>query len=198
MALRRLKRLRNEISGNFDAGESAELVGFKYDAAATANMPSNSTSDLTAQLWTSNRPIVIKQYTVEVTTTVPSMLFQWYCEEADASICSNWDYADGDFSVSPSSIFRAGLKKKRMVSGGYVGKTDSEDYSAWSNVHLMTFKAKGYYSKRHKEWRWTVPPIVLSSNKKDRFGISIANITMGSNDRSYIASIQFNDWYTIT
>lgn len=200
--MRRLKRLRTEISSNFDSQESAKLIGFNYDAAAVGNMPSNSTSDLSAEDWNSNRPIVIKQYKVEVATTVIAMMWQYYCEKADEPIASNWDFAMGDLGASPSSIFRASLKQKKMISGGYVGKAgpsgESQDYSAFSNVHTLHFKARGYFSKKHKEWRWIVPPIVLSASKKDCFGISVANISSGSNDRSFIASIEFRDWYTIT
>lgn len=202
MAFQRLKRLRTELSGNFDSQESAKLLGFRYDAGATANMPSNSPVDLETQDWVSNRPIVIHQYKIEVQTTVPAMLWQWYCDSEDSDICSNWDFVMGDGTASASSVFRAGLKQKRMVGGGAVGKAgpveSSQDYALWSNVHTLRFKSKGYYSKRHKEYRWKVPPIVLSANKKDTWGVSVANISSGSDNRSFIASMEVQNWHTVT
>lgn len=187
MAFQRLPLMRSEVTGQFDEDEDASLLTIKYSPGVTEqNIPGSGTSaafgdgDLI-----SNKPIVIYDYKVELVTNCITQMWQYYADDDDATNASNWNLASQEFLMS--------LKQHRLT-GGAINATTS---STTMGVHTLSYRAKKYWSKKHKEFRWIRPPIVLSKNKKNMFGLSVHNAS-NLDAQSYYATVTIKRWHVMT
>ena len=190
----RLPLMRSEISSNFDAGETAQLFSLKYDSSAVPQLaPGNNLEDQT-----SSKPIIIYDYKLEFVTDGLAQIYQQYCNY-DATPNEMDGYLDWNLN---SEQFQSSLKQHKLVAGSQTGSADPsigpEHYkvkSTWQKGTLY-YKARGYWSKRLKEWRWNRPPIILSKNRKNYFALMCANVG-NSDDRSYYACITIKNYAQI-
>lgn len=186
MGVSRLKLMRSEISGALDAGESNNIFNLTFDPAHTQLMVPTDAGGPDQGL-TSPKPLAIYSYDMLLASDHLCQAFQFYCDAEDAANASNWDVQNTEFLQS--------LKKHKLAAGA-IGYSGSGSSSQW-HTQNMSFRSRGYWSKKHKEYRWTVPPIILSNNKKNYVGFSVANVS-GSDDRSYYALVTINRWAQFT
>ncbi len=180
--------MRAEISGDLNQGQSAQLMSIKFDPSATENIPGSAAYAPGSEDWKTRSPLIIYDYTVEVVTDVIATLFQYYCRDSDETASSNWDPTDVTFLEN--------LKKYRLMPGSITSGEVSGN--PVGSVTRMSFRAKSYWSKKHREKRWAIPPIVLSKNKKNMIGISLANVSNYHDARSYYGLITVKRWHKMT
>jgi hypothetical protein len=190
--LRRLPFFRTEISAAFDAGESSQIWSIRFNPTATSlNLPGEGAMSLANEDVHSTRPIMIYDYKLEYASDTLCQAFQYYGDTDDLNNLTNWDPTNQEFVQ--------GLKQHRMIAGSinrYVDTTTIPDTIATNSQYdrsVLSYRAKGYYSKKHKEWRWIRPPIVLSNNKGNYFGISLANVGQ-SDDRKFMTTLTIKKW----
>lgn len=192
LSTQRLPLMRSEISTSFNAGESSQLFSIQYDPGQSGDTrlrPGIGSEDLVSSF-----PLAIYDYKVEFATDGLSQVYQTYSNKADSSE-ENATYLD--WSMSSRNFLRS-LKQHKLVAGSQTGSMDTEGInefkvkSLWKTGTLY-YRAKGYWSKRHKEWRWIRPPIIVSKNKKDYFSIMCANVG-NSDDRSFYAVVTIKKW----
>ena len=180
MATQRLPLLRTEISGNFDSGESSQIMSVRYDpnqSGDTRMRPGINMEDLVSSF-----PIVIYDYKFEWVTNTITQGYQWYCDKEEITVGDNWN---------PSSTgFLEALKQHKLTAGTQFESTSDSIYQKGT----LRFKARKYYSRKHRQWKWAIPPIVLSKNKKSAMGFSLANVTTGSNNRTFYATVTVKNW----
>lgn len=186
MGAQRIPLNRSEISGQFDAGESAQIMSIRFDPTFTSpNTPSSgSTTNLGAEDLFTNRPLVINEYKMEVVHDCSTQLFQYYCDDDEITNADNWS--------TTSSEFLQSLKNHKLGAGSI---TQSDATGA------QPVKTTLYYKKkRAPKWlfmktgrKWLRPPIVLSANKKNCFGLSVCNVS-ATDARSYYAFVTIKDW----
>jgi len=163
-------------------------MSVKFDPSSTENIPGSAAYAPGSEDWKTRSPIIIYDYTVEVCTDVVSTIFQYYCRDEQEVPASNWDTTDVTFLEC--------LKKYRLMSGSI---TDGEVAgNPVGTVTRMSFRSKSYWSKKHREKRWAIPPIVLSKNKKNLLGISIANVSNFHDNRSFYGLITIKRWHKMT
>lgn len=198
MTLLRLAGSRNEISSNFDSGESAEIYRIKYDPQITTPYRSGAQMQADGSAET-GQPLKIYSYDFTVATTTLTQMFQTYCDDDDYALCSNWDLASNEFQM--------GLKQNKLVAGSkgrYVTKWDEEligeDYEEGAtNDNLLwkvgTIRFRARWNKRKKEW--TIPPITLSASNKNTVSWNVANV--GATDSAhYYAYLRIRKWKVVT
>ena len=178
----RLPMMRSEISSNFDAGETSQLFSLRYDSSSVPTLaPGNNLEDQV-----SSKPIIIYDYKLEFVTDGIAQIYQQYCNY-DATPDEMTGYLDWNLN---SEQFYSSLKQHKLIAGA-----QTDDASFWQKGTLY-YKAKGYWSKRHKEWRWNRPPIILSKNRKNYFALMCANVS-NSDDRSFYACITIKNYAQI-
>lgn len=188
----RLPLMRAELSSNFDGGETSQIFSIRYDPGQGGD--SRLRPGIGAEDLVSSYPMIIYDYKMEVACDTLCQLYQTYSNYADTAE-ENASYLDWNMS---SRNFLSSLKQHKLIAGHTTGSMDTEgpnEYKekvAWKTGTLY-YRAKGYWSKRHKEWRWTRPPIILSKNKKNYFGLQIANVGQ-STDRSFYATVTIKKW----
>lgn len=182
----RIPLLRSEITGAFDQGESASVLSIMFKPTfSNPNMPSLANPSLGAGALTTNRPIIIYDYKMEVITDVATALYQYYCDDDEvAQGGSNWSTTSEEFALAV---------KQYKISAGNINQNDAIGSPPRKSV--LYYKAKRYWSKKHKQWKWIRPPIVLSSNKKNTFGLSVNNLSTTLDDRSYYAFVSIKNWH---
>lgn len=191
MGLQRIKMLRTVESANFDDNESNVIGSIMYNPSQTYRLiPTEFDDDATL---TTPVPIVIYGYEFEVTTNVLTEMFQTYHDEDDAAVAQAWDPGNMTFlSVCKQDKLVPG--KVTAYSHGVTG-TDITTVADWA-TRTIKFRAKGYWSKKHKEYRWTIPPIVLSHNKQNMISWCITNVE-GLNNKRYYAKLKITNWKQI-
>ena len=184
MAVQRIPLNHHEISGQFDAGESSQIMSIRYDPTySSPNTPgSGSTTDLGAEDLFTNRPMIINDYKMEVIHDCSTQLFQYYCDDDELTQADNWS--------TTSSEFLQHLKQQKLGSGSV---QPSDAIGSRPIKTTLYYKSKRYWSKKHKMYKWIRPPIVLSKNKKNCFGLSICNVSQTDN-RSYYAFVTIKNW----
>lgn len=184
MAVQRIPLLRAEVSGDFDAHESAEIFSLSY--APTYSNPNTPSSGATTTLGVedafTNRPIVINDYKLELITDVTTHMYQYYCDDDEKTSANNWSTTSAEFATH--------LKQHKLAAGNI---RSDDAVGAAPRKNTLYYSSKKYWSKKHKMWKWARPPIVLSKNKKNTFGIAINNATE-LNDRSYYALVTIRNW----
>lgn len=192
MALKRLSLFRNEAKvASFDGQTDDSLLTIKYDpelAGGSRLKPVQNDQDLISAY-----PIMISEYKVTLQGDFPGFLWQYYCDEVDATAASNYDFTN--------YVFTNSLKQYRHLTGSRIASTNStgDVYNSMYSKITLRFKAKSYWSKRHKERRWIVPPIILSGSKNNFFGISVRNLLSAGNiDRTFISLVEMKKWHQIT
>lgn len=192
LSTQRFPLMRSELSGNLDAGESAQIFSLRYDGGLGPSL--NPVTDDEDKI--SSKPIIIYDYKMEVATDGLVQMYQQYCNY-DATPGEMTGYLDWN---TDSEQFKSSLKQHKLVAGSqqayYNPATDTiEDKSQFVKSTLY-YKAKGYWSKRHKEWRWSRPPIILSKNRKNYFALQLANVG-NSDNRSYYALVTIKNYQQI-
>ena len=191
LATNRLPMMRSEISSNFDSGETSTLLSMRYDPGKSGD--ERLKPGLNTEANSSAYPLVIYDYKIEFATDTLATIYQVYC---------NYDETPGELSGytdwnMQSRNFQSSLKQHKFVAGSQTAVSPAEgtliDKSLWKQGTLY-YKAKGYYSKRHKEWRWIRPPIVLSRNRKNFFGLYAANVG-NTDDRSFFGLVTIKKWH---
>lgn len=172
--------IRSEISGNFDAGETAQVFSLQYDPAISPQLA--LVGNVEDQK--SSRPIIVYDYKMEVATDGVLQMYQSYCNY-DATPGEMTGYLDWDLG---SEQFITSLKQHKLVAGNSA--------SVLGTKGTLYYKAKGYWSKRHKEWRWRRPPIILSKNRKNYFALMLANVS-NQESRSYYACVTIKNYQQI-
>lgn len=193
----RIPLLRSEISGNFDAGESSQILSIRYDPTYDSpNIPGQYPPDtaLGSEDLYSVKPLIIYDYKLEVVTDVITQLFQFYCDDDDITRADNWSTTSAEFAMH--------LKRHKLGAGNI---TDNETAIGPFRTTTLWYRAKKRYgkTKKHTEYlrakygKWVFPPIVLSKNKKNCFGLSIANVSNFHLNRSFYAMVTINRWHEL-
>lgn len=187
MATQRIPLMRTEISGDFDHGESKSLLQIRYDPDGTNDLPgSGANYAVGTDSYTTTRPLIIYDYKIEFCTDVISSLWQWYCDDGDDSAASNWHMNNPTFLEC--------LKQHKMVPGQI---TSAETPVTVISKGTLYYKAKKYWSKKHKMFKWIRPPIILSKNRRNLFGLSAANLSNTEDNRSYYGMVTIKNWHVM-
>lgn len=190
MAISRLKGLRTVLSTNISAGQSTLIGSIQYEPTTTVNMRMGEfDADSTLH---SPKPIMIHAYDFTVASDGLCEMYQFYCDDGEESVAADWNPYNADFlQCLKQSELVCGTRQKYALNTGEV-----ESQSVWQQ-RTIKFRSKSYWSKKHKERRWIVPPIVLSANKKNTVGWSIANPT-STTECSIYAKLRIKNWHQIT
>ena len=188
MSLDRLPLLRTELSGALDSGESNKIFQIGYRPDSAGNMPGTSGYGVGQQEYVSGRPIIIKEYKLEIITDIVAMGWQWYCDNNDITESSNWD--------ATNITCMENNKNYTLIPGNI---TDSETAVTYMPKITLKFKARKNFGWRKKKYGlWAVPPIVLNKNRRNTFGVSVANLSNFHDSRSYYALFTLKDWHSTT
>ena len=152
---------------------------------ANPNLPSSGGSTaLGGEDNYSNRPIAINEYKMEVVHDCATQLFQWYCDDDEITQSDNWS--------TTSSEFLQSLKQQKLGAGNVMANDAIGSRPIKTTLYYKKKKApKWLFMKTGR--KWLRPPIVLSKNKKNVFGLSICNVSQLDN-RSYYAYVTIKDW----
>lgn len=183
MGAKRIPLFRNELSGAIDYGEDAQLFSLEY----RPNLDQLMTGGENIEDRITGVPTWIYKYRVEITTDFTGYLWQSYIQANEdtniRSSATNWDLTD---EVMARSLKKWRLFSPTIATGGRSG--------------VLYFQAKSYYSKKHKEYRWAIPPIKLQYNKGDYFSINMVNKAADESaiNGSYRAMVEIMDWRQFT
>lgn len=188
--VKKIPLMRAAISGAFDSNQSAQILSVRFDPTESdQNIPGTTgeSVDLGTEDLKVSTPIAIYDYRMDIVTDVVCALWQWYCDDEDITHADNWSMT--------SSTFLQSLKQYKLAPGNI---TSSENQFTAPVVTTLYYRAKKYWSKKHRMWKWIRPPIILSKNKKNSFGLSIANLSNYHDSRSYYALISIKNWHLLT
>lgn len=183
MAFQRIPLLRAAISGEFDSGQSAQIMSIRFDPTGVQNIPGTDGYAPDTEDWVTRTPLIIYDYKLQVITDITLAAWQFYCGREEITDSDNWDL--------DNSTFTENMKQYRLAPGQI---TNNENQFNSQVVTTLSYKAKRYWSRKHKQYKWARPPIVLSKNKKDVFGLSIANLSNYHDGRSYYAMASVKNW----
>lgn len=193
LSTQRLPIIRTELSGSFDSGETAQLLSIRYIPGSATNefRPGSGNED-----YETEAPLIIYDYKVEFATDTLAQVYQTYCHY-DATPGELAAYLDWNTS---SKSFLMSLKQHKFIAGNtnayFNTNTNTTVTKSQFKQTTLNYRAKGYWSKKHKEWRWTRPPIILSKNRKNYFAIQCANVG-NSSQRSYFATVTIKKYAQI-
>ena len=197
--------IRAEQSGNLDGNESNRIFEMQFDRTLDPDtaisgdnpIPNTNTS---REVWTSDVPLVIKEYKVTVASNDLVMLHQYY---GDAQQIYEWN--------TTNEKFHGGLKQWVMIPGAKqkypvewqadslpfnadgVDVTDIEHTNQYA-VRTLHFDTD-YIKRRGKKgyWKNGLRPIVLSQNKGKRFGFTVSNLS-GNDNSFFYAVVEIKRW----
>lgn len=184
--------MRYESSGNFDKGESNDILNITYDGNSTTDEldPAIKASLDNDSAIRTNKPVIIYSYDVHlIWGGAAGAIWQYYCDDDDVSVSNTWDMT--------SMSFVENMRNKKFVGanpqpGGYA------DFK----VYKLSFKARKNPRKmRAKFGKWAVKPIVIGPHTKNVWGVSVVNLKTGADDTSYdnvrfYAFVELKSWQT--
>ena len=189
----RLPLRRTEVDSSVAELNTYSVATIEYDPDHPSLLiPTDFAGDKTQ---VSSKPIVIHAYDFTVTSNVLTRPFQFYCSPEELGEASVYDLSNKDFLYC--------LKKVGLVPGSVtaafntdLGDLGQVNVSAQCTTRTLRFRSQGYYSKKHKEWRWTVPPIVLSRKRKQIIGWShyVQNDQGSTSDRTVYSDLVIKKW----
>lgn len=184
---------RTEVDSSVQELTNYNIATITYDPEHPSLMKASDFQDDKSA--TSNKPMVIYSYDFTVTSNVLVRPYQFYCTPEELSVASDYDLSNPDFLFC--------LKKVGLVPGSLTASFDTAidnlgdvNRSATWVSRTLKFRAKGYWSKKHKEYRWSVPPIVLSRKRKQIIGWSnfVQNDQGSSTDRTVYSDLVIKKW----
>ncbi|HHZ94880.1 MAG TPA: hypothetical protein EYN67_04820 [Flavobacteriales bacterium] len=183
--MQRLPMYRNTESSDFDANNNKTVFTLRYDPNADPLDPTDADSDSTMA---SPKPIAIHAYDFTVAVNCLAEIWQWYGMTENQAKLEEFDLSD--------QTFLQGFKNSTLAAGTVLLRSGDTNSSQW-NVRTLRFRSKRYWSKKHKEYRWVIPPIILSPNKKTMMGFSLKNVGDQDN-RSYYTHLKIARWHQAT
>lgn len=198
--LRSMPVQRYESSGSLDAGSSNMVNAITYQAAGTTDDFDSVLSATTGNIETmvTNKPVIIYQYEATcIWGGAAGVMFQFYGDDDDSAQLNSWD-------MSNSSFVDGCRNKVFMGAQPSFESSDSPPYghAPQFKVYKLKFKAKKNPRKmRAKFGKWAIPPIVISSHKKNYFGFTVTNLKTGTgatsfDDQRYYAHVELKRWQT--